>query len=247
MKRMKKHWMITAVFMGVALTAQAQTQPEQPSRLGKLLERILAPSGNGLTSEEITRGLKEALQIGINKGSDRASAVDGYYKNPLIKILMPPEAQQLERRLRQIGLGPQVDRFVLSLNRAAEDAAKEAKPIFLNALFSMSIQDALGILRGEPNAATQYLKRTTSEQLMQRFTPIVDSTLTKNRATRYYGDLVRTYNRLPGVQRVDPDLTRYATTKAVDGIFTLIEQEEREIRKNPAARVTELLRRVFGS
>ncbi|WP_128543479.1 DUF4197 domain-containing protein [Larkinella soli] len=233
---------------GQSMAQTDSTQPKKKTVFGQILEKVgEAASGGSLTHDEIAGGLKEALRIGISKGSDQASAVDGYYKNPLIKILMPPEAQKLESALRSIGLGKQVDQFILSLNRSAEDAAKKAKPIFLNALTSMSIQDAVGILRGDKNAATQYLKRTTSEQLIATFTPIIDSTLQKNKATRYYGDLVRTYNRLPlATQKVDPNLTRYATSKAVDGIFLLVEQEEKRIRENPAARVTDILKKVFS-
>jgi len=243
--------MCAALTLG-CLTAQAQTDSSTPRRqsgVGRVLQQVTRATTGGTTSTaEIASGLKEALRIGITKGTDQAAAVDGYYKNPLIRILMPPEAQQVERRLRQVGLGPQVDNFILELNRSAEDAAREARPIFLEALTQMTIQDAVGILRGEPNAATQYLKRTTTNQLVTAFTPVIDRALQKNNASQHYASIVNTYNRLPLVrQRLDPNITRYATTKAVDGLFTLIEQEEREIRRNPAARVNELLRRVFGS
>ncbi len=243
--------LLLTTFSGVASAQTDSSQSEQPKKktvFGQILEKVSEVTTSGsLTNSEIASGLKEALRIGISKGSDQASAKDGYYKNALIKILMPPEAQKVESALRKIGLGKQVDQFILSLNRSAEDAAKEAKPIFLNALTSMTIQDAVGILRGEKNAATQYLKRTTSDQLMAAFTPVIDSTLKKNNATRYYGDLVRTYNKLPiATKKIDPDLTNYAATKATDGIFTLVEQEEIRIRENPAARVNDLLKKVFG-
>ncbi|GAB3015569.1 DUF4197 domain-containing protein [Spirosoma pulveris] len=216
---------------------------------GKVLKAVsTATSGTagGLTSSDIASGLKEALQVGISKGSDQASAVNGYFKNPLLKIAFPPEAQKVASTLRQIGLGKQVDQFELSLNRAAEDAAKKAKPVFIKAITSMSIQDAVGILRGQNDAATQYLRRTSGQQLVTEFTPIIDSTLKKNNATRYYADLVNTYNRVPFVQKVNPNLTQYATNKAVDGLFILVAQEEQKIRENPAARVTELLKKVFS-
>jgi hypothetical protein len=216
---------------------------------GKVLKAVTtATSGTsgGLTSSDITSGLKEALQIGISKGSDQASAVNGYFKNPLLKIAFPPEAQKVASTLRQIGFSKQVDQFELSLNRAAEDAAKKAKPVFIKAVTSMSIQDAVGILRGQNDAATQYLRRTSGQQLVTEFTPIIDSTLKKNNATRYYADLVNTYNKVPFVQKVNPDLTQYATNKAVDGLFILVAQEEQKIRENPAARVTDLLKKVFS-
>lgn len=249
---MKRNGFLVALLTAASFAAFGQTDTAQPRRqtgFGRILEQVTKSTSSGaVTSSEIASGLKEALRIGINKGADKASAVDGYYKNPLIKIIMPPEAQQVEKRLRQVGLGKQVDSFIMELNRSAEDAAKEAKPIFLTALTQMTIQDAVGILRGEPNAATQYLKRTTTSQLVTAFTPVIEKALKKNNASQHYADIVNTYNRLPFVaKKADPDITRYATTRAVDGMFTLIEQEEREIRKNPAARVNDLLRRVFGS
>ncbi|AUD01649.1 DUF4197 domain-containing protein [Spirosoma pollinicola] len=227
------------------------TAPQQSGGgiFGKVLKAVTnATSGTsgGLTSSDIATGLKEALQIGISKGSDQASALNGYFKNPLLKIAFPPEAQKVASTLRQIGFSKQVDQFELSLNRAAEDAAKKAKPVFIKAITSMSIQDAVGILRGQNDAATQYLRRTSGQQLVSEFTPIVDSTLKKNNATKYYSELVNTYNKVPFVQKVNPDLTQYATNKAVDGLFILVAQEEQKIRENPAARVTDLLKKVFS-
>lgn len=240
---MKKILGITTV-LTILLLPGAQAQ----NPLGKILEKITQPAGTGsLGSNEIAQGLKEALQVGITKGANQASALDGYFKNPSIKLLFPPEVKRVEARLRQLGLGPQVDQFVLSLNRAAEGAAKRSKPIFISAITSMTIPDAINILRGEQDAATQYLRRTTYDQLVKEFTPVIDSSLAANKATRYYGDLVRTYNKLPLVQKANPDLTNYATAKAIDGLFLLIAQEEKNIRENPAARITELLKRVFGS
>ena len=220
---------------------------------GKVLEAITQPNGGkggalgSLSNGDIAAGLKEALRVGISKGADQASVTDGYFKNALLRIAVPPEAQKVVARLRQIGFGPQVDKFELSMNRAAEDAAKVAKPVFIKAITSMSIGDAVGILRGQNDAATQYLRRTSGQQLVTEFTPIIDSTLTKNNATRYYNDLVTRYNKLPLVQKVNPNLTEYATGKAVDGLFILVAQEEQKIRENPAARVSDLLKRVFGS
>jgi hypothetical protein len=198
-----------------------------------------------LTTAEVGEGLKEALIKGISNGSDLASKVDGYFKNPEIKIPFPPEVKKVEDKLRQLGLNNEVDRFILTLNRGAEEAAKEAKPIFITAIKSMTIQDAWGILRGEPDAATQYLKRTTSQQLREKFKPVIQNALNKVNATKYYGDIVSTYNQIPFVQDVNPDLNEYATEKAMEGLFTLIAKEEKNIREDPLARTTELLRRVF--
>ena len=210
-------------------------------RLKKALE------SESVSTEEVAQGLKEALTNGVSKGSDLVSQLDGYSKNPEIKIPFPPEVKQVETRLRQVGLGDEVDKFVLTLNRGAEDAAKEAKPIFVEAVKQMTIQDAWAILRGEDDAATQYLKRSTSDLLKEKFKPIIQTSLAKVNATKYYGDLVNSYNRIPLVQKVNPDLDEYATQKAIDGLFVMIAKEEKNIRENPMARTSELLKKVFGS
>lgn len=231
-------------------TTKASTPQSSGGGLfGRVLKAVTSASAGtagGLSSSDIATGLKQALQIGISKGSDQASALDGYFKNPLLKIAFPPEAQKVASTLRQLGLNKQVDQFELSLNRAAEDAAKKAKPVFIKAITSMTIQDAVGILQGQNDAATQYLRRTSGQQLVTEFSPIIDSTLKKNNATRYYSDLVNTYNKVPFVQKVNPNLTEYATNKAVDGLFILVAQEEQKIRENPAARVTDILKKVFS-
>ena len=200
-----------------------------------------------LTSDEVGGGLKEALVKGIGKGVVKASATDGYFGNALLKIPFPKDAKKVENTLRDIGLGKEVDKFVKSLNRGAEDAAKSAKPIFVKAITSMTIQDAFGILKGEKNAATQYLRRTTESDLVKAFTPIIDESLKKVNATKYYGELITRYNKIPLVEKMNPDLTSYATQKAIDGLFVLVEEEEANIRANPIARTTELLKKVFGS
>jgi hypothetical protein len=143
-------------------------------------------------------------------------------------------------------MGSEVDKFILTLNRGAEAAAKEAKPIFVSAITSMTIQDAWGILKGEPNAATNYLKKTTSAQLTAKFKPVMQNALGQNNATKYYSDLVGTYNKVPFVEKVNPNLDDYATSLALKGLFTLVEKEEGNIRKNPTARATDLLKKVFG-
>lgn len=200
-----------------------------------------------LTTAEVAEGLKEALIKGISTGSDLASQVDGYFKNPEIKIPFPPEVKKVEDKLRQLGLGNEVDKFVMTLNRGAEDAAKEAKPIFITAIKAMTIQDAWGILRGEQDAATQYLKRTTTPQLKEKFKPVIQNSLNKVSATKYYGDIVNTYNKIPFTDDVNPNLDDYATDMAIQGLFTMIAKEEKNIRQDPVARTTELLKKVFGA
>ena len=220
----------------------------QKINLGKVLGGILEQTQSGaLTNDDVVMGLKEALKVGINKGADSASRTNGYYLNPRIRIPFPPEVQKVENALRKVGLGNEVDKFVVSLNRGAEEAAKEAKPIFVNAILSMSFSDAWGILRGDKNAATMFLKRTTSAALVQAFMPVVEKALQKTQATKYYTDLATTYNALPFTQKVNPDLKGYATQKAIDGLFILVEEEEARIRENPLARTSEILRRVFGA
>jgi hypothetical protein len=222
------------------------TSCAQKLNLGKVAEAVLG-SGGGLSSTEIAAGLKEALTVGISKGADQVSQSNGYFGNPRIKIPFPEDVQRVENALRRVGLGSEVDKFVLALNRGAEEAAKEAKPIFISAIRQMTIQDALGILKGEPDAATQYLKRTTSDQLIAAFMPVVEKSLDKTQATKYYTDLATTYNKIPMTQKVNPDLKAYATQKAVDGLFLMIADEEAKIRKDPLARTSDLLKKVFGS
>ncbi len=240
---MYKKWIIVPIIC--LLTGCSSQAQFNKTKLGKALEKIQTQS-TGLSENEIANGLKEALKVGISNGSAQASQVDGYLKNDYIRILFPPDARKVEETLRRIGLGNEVDRFILSLNRAAEDAAKQSKPIFLKAITSMTINDAVGILKGPDTAATAYLRRTTNDELYNTFFPVVDSTLNLNQATRYYTDLVNTYNKVPFVQKVNPDLKQYATQKAIDGLYFLIAQEEKKIRENPAARVNEILRKVFG-
>jgi hypothetical protein len=213
--------------------------------LGKILGKAKGKNG-GLSENEIVLGLKEALNVGISNGSAEASKVDGFFKNELIKIAVPPEAQKVAETLRKMGLGAEVDKFTLSLNRAAEDAAKKSKPIFVKAITSMTVPDALGILKGQDDAATQYLKKSTNAELFKTFFPVVDSTLKLNKATQYYADIVNTYNQIPLVKKVNPNLKEYATQKTIDGLYVLIAQEEKKIRKDPVARVSDLLKKVFS-
>jgi hypothetical protein len=200
-----------------------------------------------LTKEEVANGLKEALVNGITKGTDLTSKMDGYFKNPEIKIPFPKDVKKVENKLRQLGMGSEVDRFVLTLNRGAEEAAKEAKPIFISAIKQMSIDDAFAVLKGQPDAATQFLKRTTSAQLKEKFKPVVQANLDKVNATKYYGDLITNYNRIPFISKVNPNLNDYATDMAIQGLFTMIAKEEKSIRQDPVARTSELLKKVFGS
>ncbi|OJW15797.1 DUF4197 domain-containing protein [Mucilaginibacter sp. 44-25] len=195
---------------------------------------------------EISNGLKQALELGTDKSSDQLSAVDGFFKNAAVKILFPPEAQKVESTLRSIGLGKLADNVILSLNRAAEDAAGQAKPIFINAIKQMTLQDVTNILLGRQDAATQYFKRTTTLQLAASFKPVIQNSLNKVGATRYYSDAAAAYNRIPLVTKVNPNVSDYVTQKAIDGLFVVIAQEELNIRQNLSARTTPLLQKIFG-
>ncbi|MCO6497845.1 MAG: DUF4197 domain-containing protein [Chitinophagaceae bacterium] len=203
--------------------------------------------GSGeLSSIEVASGLKEALRVGTDTATSKLSAVDGFFANAAIKVLMPPEAQKVEKTLRDIGMGKLVDNAILSMNRAAEDASKFAGKIFLNAIREMTIQDAIGILRGGDFAATNYLKDHTTGALTEAFRPVVEKSLEKVDATKYWSDVFSVYNRF-STNPVNTDLTAYVTEKALSGIFHEIGLEEQKIRKDPVARVTEILKKVFGS
>ena len=211
--------------------------------LNKLLNKT---KSGGLTNDEVVAGLKEALSVGAERGSKQLSAVDGFFGNAAIKILMPEEAKKAEQKLRSVGLGKQVDQAILSMNRGAEDAAKSAAPIFINAVKQMSIQDAMGILRGGDNAATNYLKGKTTTQLTEAFRPVIEESLKKVDATKYWNTVFTTYNQF-SKEKVNPDLTAYVTEKALAGIFVQLAAEEMKIRKDPLARTTDILKKVFAN
>jgi hypothetical protein len=200
------------------------------------------------TTEQMANALKEALIQGITNGADLAAKRDGYLANNRIKIPLPNDVKNAESRLRQMGLSKEVDRFLVSLNRSAESAALKSKPIFTNAIRSLTITDALNILKGNQDAATQFLKRTTYEQLVGNFRPDIKQSLDKVYATRYYGNIATKYNRLPLSQnKINTDLPDYTTRKAVDGLFVLIADEEKKIRDNPKQQANNLINTVFGA
>ena len=213
----------------------------------KILNEQTGTGGSNLTNSEIIAGLKQALEIGSNNAGSQLSALNGYFGNQLIKILMPPEVRQVEQTLRSIGMGSEVDKAILAMNRAAEDAAKKAAPIFVDAIRTITINDGLSILRGGNGAATSYLKGRTTQQLTNAFRPVIENSLQKVNATKYWAQVFTIYNRLPTTRtKVNPDLTGYVTERALNGLFVTVEQEENKIRQNPSARVTDLLRKVFG-
>ncbi len=199
-----------------------------------------------LSTSDVVSGLKEALTIGAQNSSSKLSVADGYFGNALLKIVMPPEAVKVESTLRKAGLGNKVDEAILSMNRAAEDAAKTAAPIFVDAITGMSINDAWNILKGNDSAATTYLKDKTVTSLTTAFRPIIETSLDKVNATQHWNTVFTAYNKIPLTKKVNTDLTAYVTERALSGLFVQLASEEKSIRKNPAARVTDLLKKVFN-
>jgi hypothetical protein len=240
---MKKN---TTAILAITLFTASVTQAQG---LKDLLKKVPTKSTNigNLTSDEVGKGLKEALAIGVKKGAQQLANVDGFLGNAAVKILLPPEAQKVEQKLRALGFNNQIDAAILSINRAAEDAAKSAAPIFVNAITSMSISDAFGILKGGDSAATTFLKSKTTPALTAAFSPIIDSSLSKVGATQLWSALFAQYNKMPFVKKVNPDLKGYVTDRALAGMFFQVAQEEAKIRKNPAAQTTALLQKVFGT
>ncbi|MDI9365086.1 MAG: DUF4197 domain-containing protein [Flavobacterium sp.] len=237
------------ITLAIATTVLAASLHAQGLKglIKKATDVVKSGTTSGLTTDEVGMGLKEALAIGVKKSAEQLSGVDGFLGNAAVKILLPPEAQQVEQKLRALGFNKQVDDAIVSMNRAAEDAAKSAAPIFVNAIASMSITDAFGILKGGDTAATVYLKSKTTTPLTTAFAPVIDSSLAKVGASQLWAALFAQYNKIPFVKKVNPDLKAYVTDRALAGMFYQVAQEEAKIRKNPAAQTTELLKKVFGT
>ena len=204
-------------------------------------------AGTGITENEATQGIKEALSQGIVKAVLQLNTADGFFKDAFYKILLPPDAKKIENTLRSIGLNGMVDKAILQINRGAEDAAGYARPIFADAIKNMTLQDAIGLVKNGDTSATHFFRVKTTDKLIAAFTPVIQSSLDKVNGTKYYGDLVTTYNNLPTtIKKINPDLTAFVTSKATDALFDLVAKEEKNIRTNFAARTTDLLKKVFG-
>lgn len=203
--------------------------------------------GGGLSDSTIIDGLKEALRIGTDNAVTNVSRLDGYYSNPGIRIPLPEKVQKVEKLLRAVGYGPKVDAFELSMNRAAERAAPEAKSLFIDAIKQMTISDAKEILHGSDNAATLYFEDKTRDRLYELFKPITHTAMSEVGVTRSYQELDAKVRTIPFAEKISFDLDGYVTNKGLDGLFFMVAEEERKIRENPAARVTDLLKKVFGS
>jgi RNA binding exosome subunit len=213
----------------------------------KGLQKTLGGGGEGLSEDEIVRGLKEALQVGTTKAVEVASQVNGYYGNPKIKIPLPGEVQRVEKLLKSVGYGKQIDEFELSMNRAAEHAAPEAKRLFVDSIKKMSISDAQKILKGKDDEATLYFKEKTWNQLQEIFKPIVHKSMSQVGTTQSYQALEEKVHTVPFTDKLNLDLDKYVTGKGLDGLFLMLAEEEKKIRQDPAARVTDLLKKVFGN
>lgn len=200
----------------------------------------------GVTNTDITAALKEALNKGISDQVTKLTAVDGFYKNEAVKILLPDELKKVDQTLRKMGMGNLADEGIKVLNRAAEDAVKEATPIFVSAVKNMTITDAKNILLGADNSATSYLQTNTSTPLYAKFNPVVKNSLSKVGADTVWATIIKKYNSLPMVSKVNPDLNDYVTNKAMEGVFKMIAVEEKNIRNNLASRTTNLLKKVFA-
>ncbi len=227
-------------------TITALTLSPAHAQFDKLKEKLGIDRSGSLDNDTVASGLKEALQIGTKNTVDITGKVDGYFLNEAIKILMPEKMKRVEQGLRMAGMGDQMDEFVLSMNRAAEKAAPFAKDIFWDAIKEMTIQDAQGILSGGDTAATEYFRRTTSERLTEAFQPIVHDSMEEVGVTQQYQALTGKIKSIPFMKAEAVDLDAYVVEKALDGLFYVLGQEEQKIRTNPAARVTDLLKTVFG-
>lgn len=237
---------ITILAIALLFSASQASNAQTLKGLFDKVSTAVTPAGTGkLSNDEVISGLKEALKVGTDNSSKKLSKLDGFFGDAAIKILMPAEAKKVEKTLRGFGMGSVVDKAVLSMNRAAEDAASGVGDIFWTAIRQMNIQDGLQILRGGDFAATDYLKSATTRELTEKFRPIIEKALVKADATRYWKDVFSTYNKFSNSQ-VNTDLTGYVTERALEGLFHNISLEEQKIRKDPAAQVSDLLKKVFG-
>ncbi|WP_373059860.1 DUF4197 domain-containing protein [Zunongwangia sp. H14] len=231
---MKKYLSLSLLFI---LTSCAELQD---------IASQLPESGYGVSNTEIASGLRQALNFGIDKQVTKLAEQNGFFSNELVRIGLPPELQKVDKTLRDVGLGSLADEGLRVLNRAAEDAVQEATPIFVNAVQEITFTDARNILLGEDNAATNYLLNKTESQLYSKFNPVIQNSLDKVGANQVWSNIIQKYNSIPLTNNVNPDLTDYVTKEALNGVYTMIAVEEKQIREQAASRTTELLRRVFA-
>lgn len=213
-----------------------------------VISQLPGTGGNGVTEAEAGAGIKEALSQGLAKSVLQLNKEDGFFKDALYKILLPPDAKKIETTLRNLGFGSMVDKAILQINRAAEDAAGKATPIFANAIKNMTLADAIGLIKNGDTSATHFFRVKTTDQLVAAFSPVIKNSLDQLNATKYYSDIVTKYNNFPTTfKKLNPDLPGHVTGKAIEALFDLVAKEERNIRQNIAARTTDLLKKVFGA
>lgn len=227
------------------LILPAISNAQLKSIFSKAAEKISAATKTN-SNLDIAAGLKEALNKGVTDQVSKLTAIDGFYKNETVKILMPAELAKVDKTLRKIGMSKLADEGILAMNRAAEDAVKEATPIFVSAITNITITDAKSILLGKENAATVYLQSSTEKALYSKFNPVVQQSIGKVGADVIWTNIIKQYNTIPFVTKVNPDLTDYITQKALDGVFKMITVEEKNIRTDLNARTSDLLQKVFA-
>ena len=235
--------MIRVIVFSIILLLSAMPASAQ---FEQILKGLTSGQQSGLSDVKIGSGLKEALQVGTENTVKLTGKTDGYFMNQAIKILMPEKLRSLEKGVRAVGYGPQVDEFVLSMNRAAEQAAPLAKEIFFDAIGEMTFDDAQKILSGGDTSATDYFKTKTTNKLTTAFSPVVEQAMNEVGVNRQYKELVGRFQSIPFMKSETLDINHYVVTKALDGLFLVLGEEERKIRTNPAARVTDLLKEVFA-
>lgn len=235
------------LFFSCALLVYSCDVLSQMPKLPKVTLPINAPATNSLTNDEVISGLKEALSVGIKNSVSLTSVLDGFLGNPAIRLPFPPDAIKVKEKALNLGLSGQVEKFETTLNRAAEEATKEAMPIFIDAIKNMSVQDGFAILKGGNGAATKFLKDQTISKLVIAFTPKVKEATSKVKLTEYWNPIITKYNAITMGEDLNPDLDAYITQKAIEGLFIMVAKEEDKIRLDPAARVSDLLSKVFGS
>ncbi len=236
-------FILLLVFGFLANSMSAQISLSKFKNVGNKVKEVIKPKD--LSKDEVVKGLKEALIVGASSAAENASKKGGFNNNPYIKIPFPKDAEKMKITLVKVGMKSQVDKFEYLLNEAAEDASVFAKDIFINAVKGMAINDAMSILKGADNAATNFLRTQTSKDLYVKFKPIVINSIEKISLTKYWNTLAERYNAIPLTKEINSDLEDYVTKKAINGLFVLIEKEENNIRKNPKARVSEILEKVF--
>ena len=235
----------TIIFSLFIFTSQAQSWKELKDASKKINKELLI--NKKYSEKEASDALKEVLNIGVAKGVDLLSIKDGYLLNPRVKIHFPKNANKVAKKLNSLGMKKQVENAVESINRAAENAVNSAAPIFTKAIEEMSIINAIKIIKGNKTAGTNYLSKNTKNSLISAFNPIIRESLEKVNATKNWKILMSTYNKIPFVEKVNPDLDKYVTEKAIDGLFVIISEQEILIRENPKERVSKLLKKVFGT